>query len=163
MTIFPNMVRQVTMWLSHLYSVQNFSSGTYKKSYYHIWLGRSHDTSMLYYLYIFDPNNFFEFFLNFFEFFKELFPNLWMNLYLDNYIILSQHAPQYVIFFYQFFWFFWTSSDQLTIFGDYIIRNHMTSIWCINKHTKTMKLMASLETELFAFQIFSRGQKWWIT
>jgi hypothetical protein len=34
----------------------------------------------------------------------------------------------------------------------------MTFIWCINKHTKTMKLMASLETELFAFQIFSHGQ-----
>jgi hypothetical protein len=53
-----------------LYSAQNFSSRTYKKLYYHIWLGQSHDTSILYYLYIFEPNNFFEFFLNFFLNFK---------------------------------------------------------------------------------------------
>ena len=38
-------------------------------------------------------------------------------------------------------------------------KNHMTSIWCVNKHTKTMKLIALLETELFAIQIFSRAQK----
>ena len=63
-------------WLSPLYSAQNFSSGTYKKSYYHIWLDWSHDIS--YDLYLFESNEIFWIFAEFFEIFKANFENYFL-------------------------------------------------------------------------------------